>query len=291
MRSEQEIMDLILSLAQSDSRILAVYLKGSRTNPKVPKDRYRDFDIMYVVTETAPFRENPAWLSAFGTILLKQEQDDEFGFGARFGLRGDYRSLYSWLLVFDDGVRIDLGVETVEHMQQGQTRNKLFLPLLDKIGCLPLLPPPSDEDFFVQPPTVRQFQGCCNAFFWSLCDTAKGVARNELPYALSLYHSQARPMLEQMLAWYVGCTTRFSVSCGKEYRFLCRYLPQPLYQRYAQLHAEGSTPLSRPSIQAVCALFREAALFVAKDRGYSYSQQEEDGFFQYLSFLLDAPAP
>lgn len=82
MRSEQEIMDLILSVAKSDSRILAAYLKGSRTNPNVPKDVYQDFDLMYVVTETDSFRQDPAWLDAFGPRILTQEQDDDFGYTA-----------------------------------------------------------------------------------------------------------------------------------------------------------------------------------------------------------------
>lgn len=156
---------------------------------------------------------------------MTQEQDDDFGYGDRFGLRSNYQQLYSWLLLLEDGNRIDLGVETVEHMQQGCTRNKLFLPLLDKIGCLPKLPPPSDEDFHVKPPTASQFHGCCNEFFWSLCDVAKGIARNELPFAMTTYHTQTRPMLEQMLAWYVGCATDFSVSCGKSNKFFRRCLP------------------------------------------------------------------
>lgn len=150
MRSEQDIMDLILSVAKSDSRILAAYLKGSRTNPNVPKDVYQDFDLMYVVTETDSFRQDPAWLDVFGPRILTQEQDSDFGYGDRFGLRSNYQQLYSCLLLLEDGNQIDLGVETVEHMQQGCTRNKLFLPLLDKIGCLPKLPPPSDEDGFFQ---------------------------------------------------------------------------------------------------------------------------------------------
>ena len=80
MRSDQEIMELILHRAQSDPRILAAYLKGSRTNPNVPKDIYQDFDLMYVVTETESFRANPSWLEEFGPIILKQEQDDAFGY-------------------------------------------------------------------------------------------------------------------------------------------------------------------------------------------------------------------
>lgn len=124
MRTEQEMMDLILETARRDSRVLAAYLKGSRANENVPKDVYQDFDIMYVVKEVAPFRENPAWLDVFGEVILKQEQDDDFGYGERFGIRGDYDKSYSWLLLFADGNRIDIGVETLETMEQGKNRNR-----------------------------------------------------------------------------------------------------------------------------------------------------------------------
>ena len=55
MRADTEIMNLIIHTAQTDDRVLAAYLKGSRTNPHAPKDRYRDFDVMYVVKETESF--------------------------------------------------------------------------------------------------------------------------------------------------------------------------------------------------------------------------------------------
>ena len=85
MRTEKEMMDLIIQTAKEDDRVLAAYLKGSRTNPNVPKDRYQDFDVMYVVRETKSFIADPAWLERFGKIILKQEQDDDFGYGDRFG--------------------------------------------------------------------------------------------------------------------------------------------------------------------------------------------------------------
>lgn len=58
MRTEKEMYDLIISIAQSDERIQAVYLNGSRTNPNVPKDIFQDYDVVYVVTETKPFMLN-----------------------------------------------------------------------------------------------------------------------------------------------------------------------------------------------------------------------------------------
>ncbi len=38
MRSQSEMMDLILGVAKKDERIRAVYLNGSRANPNAPKD-------------------------------------------------------------------------------------------------------------------------------------------------------------------------------------------------------------------------------------------------------------
>lgn len=134
-------MNIIIDTAEADERVLAAYLKGSRTNPKVPKDIYRDFDVMYVVRETESFIRDTSWMKNFGEIILMQEQDDDFGYGERFGIRSGYEGSYSWLLMFDDGNRIDIGVETVGVMKSGRNRNRLFLPLLDKEGILPQLPP------------------------------------------------------------------------------------------------------------------------------------------------------
>ena len=87
LRNEDEMMKIIIDTAKSDDRVLAAYLKGSRTNPNVRKDIYRDFDVMYVVTEAESFRKDTGWMNAFGNIVLRQEQDDAFGYGERFGIQ------------------------------------------------------------------------------------------------------------------------------------------------------------------------------------------------------------
>ena len=44
MRSSTEMFALILKKAQTDPRIRAVYLEGSRVNPSVPKDIFQDYE-------------------------------------------------------------------------------------------------------------------------------------------------------------------------------------------------------------------------------------------------------
>lgn len=63
MRSETEMYDLILGVAQGDERIRAVYMNGSRTNPNVPRDMFQDFDVVYVVTEIASFVKDEKWVN------------------------------------------------------------------------------------------------------------------------------------------------------------------------------------------------------------------------------------
>ncbi|MCG8501592.1 MAG: aminoglycoside 6-adenylyltransferase, partial [Firmicutes bacterium] len=58
MRTEREMFDLILSVADNDERIRAVYMNGSRTNPNVGKDIYQDYDIVFMVSETKSFLED-----------------------------------------------------------------------------------------------------------------------------------------------------------------------------------------------------------------------------------------
>lgn len=66
MRSEQEIMDLVLKVAKEDDRVRAVGMNGSRTNPNVPKDPFRDYDIAYLVTDMQSF-----WMIRIGSMSLE----------------------------------------------------------------------------------------------------------------------------------------------------------------------------------------------------------------------------
>ena len=60
MRSEEEILTLIINVAKTDERIRAVLLNGSRANPNITKDKFQDFDIVYIVNEIKTFLNKAA---------------------------------------------------------------------------------------------------------------------------------------------------------------------------------------------------------------------------------------
>ena len=71
-RSEQEMMEAILSTAREDERVRAVGLNGSRANPRARRDDFQDYDIVYLVTDMESFLANPGWVDVFGPRIIMQ---------------------------------------------------------------------------------------------------------------------------------------------------------------------------------------------------------------------------
>ena len=110
MRTEREMTALILGVAERDSRVRAVFMNGSRANPNAPRDIFQDYDIVYVVEETASFRAQPGWVDVFGERLVMQTPD-EMDHAA--GQPTDLARCYGYLMQFADGNRIDLRLMTL----------------------------------------------------------------------------------------------------------------------------------------------------------------------------------
>ncbi len=100
MRSEKEMYALILQYAESDDRVRAVFLNGSRANPNVRRDKYQDFDIIFLVDNLGPFTANEAWLDYFGTRRMLQMPERM--------RHPSHCSRFNWMMLFEDGNRLDL---------------------------------------------------------------------------------------------------------------------------------------------------------------------------------------
>lgn len=55
MRSEAEMMDMVIAAAREDDNVRAVLLNGSRANPNAKKDMFQDYDIVFIVRDTSRF--------------------------------------------------------------------------------------------------------------------------------------------------------------------------------------------------------------------------------------------
>ncbi|WP_271750901.1 aminoglycoside 6-adenylyltransferase [Cohnella sp. JJ-181] len=285
MRTEQEMMALILGIARADERIRAVCMNGSRTNPNAPRDRFQDYDIVYLVTEMNSFIGRPGWIDAFGERIILQKPDDNALFPPGPGDR------YAYLMQFKDGNRIDLRLSPVSRAAEYAAEDKLTVVLLDKDGLLPALPAPTDEDYRVRLPDAPRFAGCCNEFWWVSTYVAKGLWRRETLYALDHLNLYVRPMLIRMLEWRVGIDTDGGVGIGKNAKYLERYLPADRWQALLDTYPRGTEAEIWQALRTMGRLFRETALEVAERLGFAYDGKEDRLVTAYLASVERLPRP
>ncbi|MFD2045497.1 aminoglycoside 6-adenylyltransferase [Ornithinibacillus salinisoli] len=283
MRSEKEMMDLILNVSKDDDRIRAVGMNGSRTNANAPIDPFQDYDIVYIVTDMPSFINDPNWIDVFGERIIMQTPEDMAMFQSELGNR------YSYLMLFKDGNRIDLTLVPVEEMDNYCTEDKLTVILLDKDHVLPYMPFPTDEDYWVKPPSATFFTDCCNEFWWVSTYVAKGLWRREILYAHE-HLNIVRNMLIKMLEWQVGIETNYSVSIGKSGKYLERFLSEEYWYKLLQTYSDGSYEGVWKSLFAMSELFRKTASTVANTLDFEYPLDEEQGVMHYLEHVRRLPS-
>ncbi len=279
MRSEKEMMDLIIGVAMKDERIRGVYMNGSRTNPNAPHDIFQDYDIVYVVGETASFIVEEGWIDVFGKRLYMQQPDK---MDAMRGMETDRDHHYTYLMQLADGNRIDLTVMTQEYAVGNIKEDRLCKVLLDKDGLLSEVPAPSDESHWVKKPSAAEFICCCNEFWWMQNSVGKGLWRQEMTYAMDMMNLYIRPQLMKMLSWYAGMKTDFSCSVGKAGKYLNRYLSKEEYGKLLGTYSGSDRECAWEAVFVMCSLFDETARKVADGLGYAYDREEAEGSRLFL---------
>ncbi|WP_413374898.1 aminoglycoside 6-adenylyltransferase [Alkalihalobacillus sp. 1P02AB] len=281
MRTEEEMLDLILKVAKEDQRVRMVGLNGSRTNSHAPKDIFQDYDIVYLVSEIDSFLEEEQWVDVFGERIIMQTPEDMAMFPPQLGAR------FSYLMLFTDHNRIDLMLIPMEEKEVYLKEDGLIEVLLDKDEPSRKLAPPTDEEYWVKKPSDAFYQDCCNEFWWVTTYVAKGLYRKEILYAQEHLNQIVRSMLLKMLSWKVGVETDFSLSVGKSYKYLERYVDDDTWQKIMKTFATGNYEEVWRALFVTCELFRETALFVGESLQYTYAKKEDESVFAYLNYVYE----
>ena len=167
MRTDQEILGLILETAKK-LQVDAVALSGSRTDTKAPKDEFQDYDVVYVVDDLDNLTSDLAWLDQFGTRIIEQHN-----------ILGN-RRLY--LMLFEDGNRIDLTLCPKDHIQEWVESEADFTVLEDPKGLF-VPHSPSPQRFWTSPASETDFEKSYNEFWWVSAYVVKGIYRKQVIYA------------------------------------------------------------------------------------------------------------
>ena len=156
-----------------------------------------------------------------------------------------------------------------------------MLLLLDKDGAF-LHIQIAEDYWYIRRPTRKIFADYCNEFHWCLNNVAKGIARDELSYAMEMQNHYVRDMLIHMLEWYVGVNYDFKVSVGKSGKYFKRYLPEDIYERFKETYSNADYDNMWKAAFEMLYLFGDAARFVAEKLDFTYDEQEEKGIEDYM---------
>ncbi len=273
MRSTEEMLRLITDTAERDENVRAAVLSGSRADISRPTDVYQDYDVAFLVKDLTPYFNNPCYIERiFGKALIMQLPD----LNDNPSLTVETAEHFTYLTIFEDGVRIDLTFTTL----MPDWGNEPIKVLFDREGHLE--DNFDNECYMVKRPTQAEFSSCCNEFWWCLNNVAKGLKREEIPYAKSMFELTLRPQLNMMVEWYIGTISDFSVSTGKLGKYFKKYLPDSIYYKYLRTYTTSDPTRIWSSLINTCKLFSDLARIVATDLGLEYNSKEEDGARLYM---------
>ena len=269
MRTEKEMMELIVQTAET-LQVEAVVLSGSRTTSHSPKDEFQDYDVVYIVENLEEFISDLSWLDQFGNRLIEQ-----------YNLLG-HRYLY--LMLFEDGNRIDLTLCPKEHIQEWVDSEAGFRVLKDDKGLFEAYLP-NPKRYWIYPPTEEEFAASCNEFWWVSTYVVKGIRRNQLMYATDHLYGICHQELLKVLAWQVA-SDKGIVDIGKNYKYLFHYLPAEKKNEFSALLDLSSIEKISQSLFATMKLFDCEAQELAKKMGFAYNHKEAKKMMTYAEEKL-----
>ena len=264
MRTETEMFDVILQTAKV-LQVDAVAMSGSRTDTKAPKDEFQDYDVVYVVDDLDNLTSDLAWLDQFGTRIIEQHN-----------ILGS-RRLY--LMLFEDGNRIDLTLCPKDHIQEWVESEADFTVLEDPKGLF-VPHSPSPQRFWTSPASETDFEKSCNEFWWVSTYVVKGICRKQIIYATDHLYGICQQELLKILAWQIA-SDRGAVDIGKNYKYLFNYLPSEKEKEFSSLLDFSSIEKITQSLLATMSLFHREAQDLAKKMGFKYEKEVAEKMIEY----------
>jgi len=258
------MLNLILQIAKK-IQVDAVALSGSRTDGQAPKDKFQDYDVVYIVENLEDLISDLSWLDQFGIRLIEQHN-----------VLGHCR-LY--LMLFEEGNRIDLTLCPKEHIQEWVDSEAGFTVLVDEKGLFESYSP-SPQRFWTSPASETDFEKSCNEFWWVSAYVVKGICRKQVIYSTDHLYGICQQELLKVLAWQVT-SDRGTVDIGKNYKYLFKYLPIEKEKEFSNLLDFSSLDKITQSLFATMQLFHQEAQYLAQKMGFKYEKEAAEKMMRY----------
>lgn len=277
---ESEVIDKLVRWADQQPLIRALVLESSRANPGASLDLFSDYDLLLIVSSLQPFVDDDQWLHAFGTPLVRFNDQDEI----------EGVPTYNRLVLYEDGTKIDYILWPVAALDR--VRAKAALPdildlgyrvLVDKDGLLRGLAVPSYTAHIPAKPTQQDYTALVEEFWWESTYVPKHLWRGDLlavKYNLDIV--MKAELLLRLLEWKIEITHDWSIRPGNIGRGLQKLLDSDTWTSLAQTYVGFDREDNWHALFNTIALFRRTALEVADALGFAYPHALDQRVMAYL---------
>lgn len=278
MRKENEVIGQILDFANSEDKVRAVMMNGSRVNPNAPKDIMQDYDIVFFVKdiESLSYKIDQSWINIFGELVIMQQNDFEDG-------------SYIFLMQFKDGVRIDLSFQDIGKIEGSIREDTLSKILLNKDDIELKLPVPNDSGYYVLKPSEKEFDELLNEAWWIQTYVAKGIWRDELPLVKYMFDVILIDCTRKLLSWYIGDRHEWMINVGKSGKWFKRYLSHEIYDDFISIYPTIDYEEIWESLFRAGKLIREIGMSLAESLEYSYPIKDDINVTEYIKKIKELP--
>lgn len=277
MRTEQQVMKQLLAFAESQPDVRAVVLNGSRVNDKAPRDILQDYDVAFFVERFSDqvYKVNPEWIGQFGELVIMQQND--------------LVQCYLFLMQFKDGVRIDLSFKSIDYLEKSLQEDSLSKVILDKDSRIVVHRKPNERSYYPPKPTREQYDALLNEAWWIQAYVAKGIWRDELPYAKYMFDVILMDCLRQLLTWHLGVTHQWQVNVGKCGKWFKTLLPAELYDEYVATYPTTDYDELWAALSRAGRLIHKLGIQVGDALGYTYPLREDINVTNFVQQIKDLP--
>ncbi len=266
----------IVAFGESDPRVRALILNGSRARPGATLDAFSDTDVALVVEDVGAFRADLQWHLRFGQQLVGFPNDGTF-----LG-----HSVHNRLVLYADGVKVDFLCWPSAVMPLIAREDRLppvidqgYQVLLDKDGLCRDLGPASMHPFAVVRPTEFEFLDLVNEFWWETTYVAKSLARDDILHAsYNLDVVMKIRVLRRFLEWRIAAARTWRHDSTLLGRGLKEHLDTATWSEFEASYAG----VSWATLWRTCDLFAKVARELAAELGIAYPDDLEAGVRGYL---------
>lgn len=282
-KQEREVIAKLVRWADQHPLIRALVLESSRANPGAPLDIFSDYDLLLIVSSPQSFVDDDQWLHAFGTPLV------------RFNDQGELEGLptYNRLVLYEDGTKIDYILWPVAALDRVRAQPALpdlldlgYRVLVDKDSLLRGLAAPSYTAHIPAQPTQQDYTALVEEFWWESTYVPKHLWRGDmLAVKYNLDIVMKAELLLRLLEWKIEVAHNWSIRPGNIGRGLQKLLDRETWAQLGETYVGFDREDNWQALFNTIALFRRTALEVADALGFAYPHALDQRVTAYLEQL------